>query len=76
LIVKDPQREWKDKVQEANLSKVTKVIGVGKLRDKFKPFESKRQLCSQYNLFVADDRVVEMLPKILGKTFFLKKKYD
>ncbi|KAJ3303778.1 hypothetical protein HDV03_003555 [Kappamyces sp. JEL0829] len=52
---------------------LSQVVGVGKLREKFKPFEAKRQLRASYDLFVADDRVLELLPRILGKTFFSKK---
>ena len=67
LIVKDPQSEWKEKL--AGL-KVDKIIGVSKLRAKYKPYEAKRQLCASYDLFLGDERVVELLPKMLGKTFF------
>lgn len=75
LICKDPQREYKDIVEGQDaLKAIKKVIGVSKLREKYKPFEAKRTLCSSYDLFLADERVIEMLPKMLGKTFFLKKK--
>jgi ribosome biogenesis protein UTP30 len=67
IIVKDPQSEWKEKL--AGL-KVDKIIGISKLRAKYKPFEAKRQLCASYDLFLSDDRVIELLPKMLGKTFF------
>lgn len=50
------------------------VIGVSKLKKKYVPYEAKRQLCSAYDLFVADSRVLPMLPPLLGKTFFKKKK--
>ncbi len=52
-----------------------KVIGISKLRSKYKPFEAKRQLCASYDLFLADERVIELLPPLLGKTFFGKKKH-
>jgi len=74
LIVKDPQREFKDKIEEKGIKSVKKVIGVSKLRAKFKQYEAKRQLCSSYDLFLADDRVLPVLPHLLGKVFFEKKK--
>ena len=74
LIVKDPQREFKDKVEAKGLKMVKKVIGVSKLRAKFKQYEAKRQLCASYDLFLADDRVLPMLPHLIGKVFFEKKK--
>ena len=74
LIVKDPQREFKDKIEEKGIKSVKKVIGVSKLRAKFKQYEAKRQLCSSFDLFLADDRVLPVLPHLLGKVFFEKKK--
>lgn len=49
-------------------------MGVGKLRTDYKAFEVRRQLCNGYDLFLADERVLPLLPKLLGKTFFDKKK--
>lgn len=73
LIVKDPQRHFKDLVATAGLSSVvTRVIGVGKLRKKFKTYESRRQLFDSHDMFIADDRIVTMLPVTLGSTFYKK----
>ncbi|KAF9996103.1 hypothetical protein BGZ80_009709 [Entomortierella chlamydospora] len=74
LFVKDPQKDYKRLLEEKNVKAVSKVIGVSKLRAKYKPYEAKRQLCASYGMFLSDARVVTMLPKMLGKTFFLKKK--
>jgi ribosome biogenesis protein UTP30 len=74
LIVKDPQREFKDKIEAKGIKAVKKVIGVSKLKSKFKQYEAKRQLCASYDLFLADDRVLPMLPHLIGKVFFEKKK--
>jgi ribosome biogenesis protein UTP30 len=71
--VKDPQRTYKDLIAEAGLSStVTRVIGVSKLAKKYKSFEQRRQLEGSHDIFLADDRVVLKLPKILGKTFLKK----
>ncbi|KAJ9545810.1 hypothetical protein OSB04_025517 [Centaurea solstitialis] len=53
---------------------VTKVIKISKLKTDYKPFESKRKLCDSYEMFFADRRVIPLLPKLLGKQFFKKKK--
>ncbi|KAF9345434.1 hypothetical protein BGX34_004779 [Mortierella sp. NVP85] len=74
LFVKDPQREYKNLLEEKKVTAVSKVIGVSKLRANYKPYEAKRQLCASYGMFLADARVVTILPKLIGKTFFLKKK--
>ena len=75
LITKDPQRLYKDLVAKHDVKSIKKVIGVDKLRLKYKPYESKRILCGSYDLFLADERVLPILPKLLGKTFFDKKRH-
>ncbi|KAK9365784.1 ribosomal protein L1p/L10e family-domain-containing protein [Lipomyces kononenkoae] len=78
LITKDPQRLYKDilLVDENSLvkDKVARIVGISKLRTKFKTFEARRQLRDEYDLFLADDRVVPMMPELLGKTFISVKK--
>jgi len=53
---------------------MNKVIGVTKLKKKYKPYEAKRQLCNSYDIFLSDDRVIPILPKLIGKSFYEKKK--
>lgn len=53
---------------------IAKVVGVSKLRTKYESHEAKRQLCKLYDLFLADDRILPSLPKLIGKSFFKKKK--
>ena len=79
MFVKDLQGEGHKAAKKriAMLDKhagVSKVIGVSKLRTKYESFEAKRALCKAYDLFVADDRVIPSLPKLIGKDFFKKKK--
>ncbi|RHZ64649.1 hypothetical protein Glove_321g29 [Diversispora epigaea] len=74
LITKDPQKDFKELVINQEAKNVKKVIGLSKLRKKYHPYEAKRLLCDSYDLFLADDRVINYLPKLLGKKFFEKKK--
>lgn len=75
LIVKDPQRAVKDYFAAAGDSGgVTRVMGLEKLRKRYRTFEAKRELMNQYDLFLADDRVEPLLPKLLGSPFFRSKK--
>ncbi|OIT20152.1 PREDICTED: putative ribosome biogenesis protein C8F11.04 [Nicotiana attenuata] len=53
---------------------ISKVIKLSKLKTNYKPFEAKRKLCDSYDLFLVDRRIVHLLPKLLGKQFFKKKK--
>ena len=57
----------KKRVKQEKIAGVSKVIGVSKLRTKYEPFEAKRTLCNSFDLFVADDRVIPSLPKLLGE---------
>eukprot|EP00243_Klebsormidium_subtile_P011810 TRINITY_DN6859_c0_g1_i1.p1 TRINITY_DN6859_c0_g1~~TRINITY_DN6859_c0_g1_i1.p1 ORF type:complete len:271 (+),score=48.72 TRINITY_DN6859_c0_g1_i1:104-916(+) len=79
LLVKDVsgegQKQAKHQIATEAGTGVSKVIGVSKLKTKYKPYEAKRRLCGSYDLFVADDRILGVLPKLLGKTFFKKKKH-
>jgi hypothetical protein len=50
------------------------VIGLAKLRANYKQFEAKRKLSSSYDLFLSDARILPILPRLLGKSFFKKKK--
>ncbi|KAL3684553.1 hypothetical protein R1sor_002575 [Riccia sorocarpa] len=80
LFIKDgdkgglKSKEAKAKVLEEGLG-ISKVIRVSKLKSDYFPHEAKRKLCGSYDLFLADDRVLPVLPKLLGKTFFKKKKH-
>jgi len=75
LITKDPQREYKDLLESSNIKFISRVIGVQKLKGKFKPYETRRMLLKENGLFLADDRVIPLLPGLLGKVFFNAKKY-
>lgn len=74
LITKDSLSE-QEKANMPSLPCLRYVETVKELANKHKPFEAKRMLCASHDLFLADDRVLPMLPKILGKTFFAKKKH-
>lgn len=53
---------------------IKKVLTLGSLRKKHQSFEQKRQLISKYNMFMADDRILPMMSKALGKVFIKSKK--
>ena len=74
LLVADPQRATKDLLVEQRIKSVTRVVGVEKLRGKFAPFEARRQLMNSHDVVLADDRIVRMLPKLLGKKWLESKK--
>lgn len=79
LFVKDHKGEG-HKAAKERLAKllhnggVSKVVGLSKLRTKYESHEAKRQLCGAHDLFLADDRILPSLPKLIGKSFFKRKK--
>jgi ribosome biogenesis protein UTP30 len=49
---------------------ITRVIDISHLKAKFKAYEAQRKLFNDHEIFLADDRIINQLPKLLGKTFF------
>ena len=75
LIVADPQRAVKNVVADPAFpehlkSRINRIIGFTKLKARYKTFESRRQLLSEHDIFLADDRIVTRLPGALGKVFY------
>ena len=74
LITKDPQREYKNLLESKGIKFISRVVGITKLKGKFKPFEARRMLLKENGMFLADERVVPLLPKLLGSKWFEAKK--
>ncbi|KAJ5263610.1 hypothetical protein N7478_011215 [Penicillium angulare] len=79
LITADPQRGVKDIVADPSFpkelsSRIEKVIGFSKLKARYQSFESRRQLFSEHDVFLADDRIITRLVNTLGKVFYKSSK--
>jgi len=77
LIVKEESKEWCLELIERfpdQLGCVKKVLTLDSLRKKHQSYEQKRKLLSKYNMFMADDRILPMMSKALGKVFIKGKK--
>jgi len=77
LFVKDESKEWvKEMVEKfpSHLSCVKKIITLTSLRKKYAQYKDKRDLLKKFSIFMADDRILPMLGKTLGKNFFQEKK--
>ncbi|KAJ7505757.1 ribosomal protein L1p/L10e family-domain-containing protein [Mycena galericulata] len=74
LITKDPQRQYKDLLEEHGIKFISRVVGITKLKGKFKPYEARRMLLKENGLFLADERIIPLLPKLLGVKWFEAKK--
>ncbi|CAG8011917.1 unnamed protein product [Penicillium salamii] len=79
LITADPQRGVKDIIADSTFpqdlsSRIGKVIGFSKLKARYSSFESRRQLFSEHDVFLADDRIAMRLVQTLGKIFYKSSK--
>jgi ribosome biogenesis protein UTP30 len=75
LITADPQRAFKDTIAHPLFPpeltpRITRVLGITKLKARYKSYESRRQLLAEHDVFLADSRVITMLPNLLGKVFY------
>lgn len=59
-------------VENANLPTLTKILTLRELKTDYKQYEKRRQLFSEYDLFVADDATLNSLPTTLGKAFYAR----
>jgi ribosome biogenesis protein UTP30 len=74
LITKDPVAEYATYLEQHPVDGCSKVLGIRQLKDKFSTYQLKRELVQSYDLFLCDDRVSTVLPPLLGKAFFTRKK--
>ncbi|KAG1347059.1 putative ribosomal L1 domain-containing protein 1-like [Cocos nucifera] len=51
------------------------AIPLSALAADYRPFEARRRLCDSHDLFFANRAVLPLLPRLLGKRFFKKKKH-
>merc|ERR1712130_3414 len=72
VFTKDPQKKYKEMIRAEYPE--AKVIGLAKLKKTYATYESKRKLIASYDLFFADEKIKALLPPLLGKEFFERKK--
>ncbi len=74
-LLTPPRRAYKNIIASAEFpealrKRITRVIDFSHLKAKFKTFDAQRKLYSEHDLFLGDDRIINRLPKALGKTFY------
>lgn len=77
IFVKDESKQWVKELLEkfpSHTSCIKKVLTLTSLRKKYSQYKDRRELLKRYDLFLADDRILPMLGKSLGKNFFQEKK--
>jgi ribosome biogenesis protein UTP30 len=74
LFVKDPRSDFKDLNLNLPFAKF-KVLDIGKLKLKYSRFQERRNLLKEYEIFLCDSKIYFLLKKLLGKPFYVHKKY-
>ncbi|OWF50905.1 ribosomal L1 domain-containing protein 1-like [Mizuhopecten yessoensis] len=69
------ERHFKDLLSSKGINCITQVIPMKCLKLEYKPYEAKRNLSNMFDLFVADERIIRLLPSLLGRNFYGKKKH-
>lgn len=54
----------------ASSIQITRVVSLSSLRGEYKPYQARRKLISEHDLFFAQDSVLDALPALLGKSFY------
>ncbi|XP_051530886.1 ribosomal L1 domain-containing protein 1-like [Myxocyprinus asiaticus] len=68
------EKFYKRLLVERGVKNVTEVIPFKVLRTEYKPFEAKRRLLSNFDIFLSDARIRRRLPSHIGKHFYERKK--
>ncbi|KAK6343456.1 hypothetical protein TWF730_011045 [Orbilia blumenaviensis] len=71
LITKDPSAYYRSLISHLpyHPSSIT-VIAPSKLKTNYKTFEARRQLERSHDIFLADDRIIPLLPSLLGSSIY------
>ncbi|GAB5364262.1 hypothetical protein AAMO2058_000954700 [Amorphochlora amoebiformis] len=70
LITKDPVEEWEEKLEAKPVDEIKKLIDLSTLRKNYAQYKDKRDLFVSYDVFFADERILKLLPHLIGKRFF------
>lgn len=76
LVLRDQlvsKEEQVEALEEAKLPTLTKILPLKTLKAEFKPYEKRRQLYLDYDLFLVDDALLNLMPTLLGKIFYSNK---
>jgi hypothetical protein len=75
IFVKDPRSAFKELPINSQFPFKVKVIDVKKLKEKYSRFQERRNLLKDNDIFICDQKIYMLLKKLLGKPFYVHKKY-
>ncbi|CAN9508965.1 unnamed protein product [Ophioblennius macclurei] len=68
------QRFYKRLMEERGVKYISEIIPYKVLKTEYKPYEAKRRLLGNFDMFLSDDRIRRLLPSHLGKHFYERKR--
>lgn len=57
-------------LKDDELKNLNQIVTVKELKTKYHQYEARRKLLSEFDMFLTDSSIANMIPKLLGKTFF------
>lgn len=73
LIIRDQlivNSDQVDAIENERIPNLSKILTLKDIKTEFKPFEKRRQLYNEYNMFLVDEALLNSLPSALGKVFY------
>ncbi|XP_014855685.1 PREDICTED: ribosomal L1 domain-containing protein 1 isoform X1 [Poecilia mexicana] len=74
MSAEQTQRFYKKLLEERGVRNVSEIIPLNTLKKEYKPYEAKRRLLGNFDMFLSDERIRRLLPSHLGKHFYTTKK--
>lgn len=67
--------KYRELLDQAGIKPQIDIVPLKQLKLEYKEYESKRNLLAMYDMFLADARIVRLLPSHLGRHFFKRKRF-
>ncbi|KAJ8439624.1 hypothetical protein Cgig2_021000 [Carnegiea gigantea] len=74
LLVKDRYSLSSKQKIESELLPISNVIKLSKFRKEYESFENKKKLCDSYDAFFTDKSMIPVLPRLIGRYFYKRRK--
>ncbi|XP_013395541.1 ribosomal L1 domain-containing protein 1 [Lingula anatina] len=68
-------RHFQELLQSKGVKCVSEIIPLKQLKLEYQPFEAKKSLSNRFDIFLADERILRLLPGFLGKAFYGRKRH-
>ncbi|XP_006835741.1 PREDICTED: ribosomal L1 domain-containing protein 1-like [Chrysochloris asiatica] len=74
LTPEKTEQFYRNLLNKHKIKTVSQIISLRTLKQEYKPYEAKLRLLGSFDFFLTDARIRRLLPSIIGKHFYLRKK--